>query len=261
MNSAIGLVIALPAEARALLGRGPWQRQGGQVFRHALLGKDTGLIAVRSGLGMENSLAAGRWLTKKDVAALGSLGVSGGLDPSLEPGDIILADSVAQKSGDTLEQVWEAPPPFVDTALAVLKGRQIPVYRGAIITVQRPLLSARDKKRLFAQTRALAIDMESAGVALAAKEANLPFFALRAICDPATRTLPGDLFNSLDQAGHIHLFHILRMLLLKPALVSDLLRAKRDFAAASASLGHAWNVLIKNNLPDLVQSHFREKAL
>ena len=253
MNSAIGLITALPAEARALFEPGHWQRQEGQVFRHVLLKNGTALIAVRSGMGFENALAAGRWLIKRKVAALGVLGVSGGLDPGLESGDLVIADSVIQQKGDTFEQVWEGNLKFVETTYAALITEKIPTYRGAILTVQKPALSARHKETLFAQTRALAVDMESAATALVAREAGLPFFALRTVCDAATRSIPDDLFNCINQKGHIRIFHILRMLLIDPAIISDLMLTKRDFALATAALRRAWHKQISSSLPALLK--------
>ena len=253
MNSAIGLVTALPAEARALFKRGPWQLQEGQIFRHILQKNGTALIAVRSGIGIENALSAGRHLIKRGVAALGILGISGGLDPSLESGDVVLADSVIQQKRDRFEQVWEGNLKFVETAYAALIDQKIPTYRGAILTVQKPALSALHKKNLFDQTRALAVDMESAAIGLVAREAALPFFALRTVCDTATRSIPDDLFNCINQKGHIRFFHILRMLLLHPAIISDLLLTKRDFALATAALRCAWHNQISRCLPALLK--------
>ena len=257
MNPAIGLVVVLTAEARALIGRGRWQHAEGHLFRRSRLNNRTHLVVVRSGLGMKNAVLASQWLIAEGVVALGVSGVSGGIDPKLEPGDLVLADSVIQESDNTCQQVWEGNSKFVEIVYAALINREIPVYRGAIITAQKPVLSARNKQALFTKTNALAADMESAGVAFAANEANLPFFALRTVCDVATHTVPREIFDCLNQAGNVRLFHLFRMLLLKPALVSDLLRTKRDFAVALATLRHAWNIQIKNNLPDLVQSNGR----
>ncbi len=252
MNSPIGLVVALPAEARSLIGRGRWQQAEGHLFRRSRLNNSTRLVIVRSGLGMENAFLASQWLVAEGVVALGVSGVSGGLDPGLEPGDLVLADSVIKESDNTYQQVWEANSKFVEIAYAALIDREIPAYRGAIITAQKPVLSARNKQALFTKTNALAADMETAAVATVANNAGLPFFALRTVCDVATRTVPREIFDCLNQAGHVRLFHLFRMLLLKPPLVSDLLRSKRDFAVALATLGRAWHTQISSSLPALL---------
>ena len=254
MNSTIGLVVALPAEARALIGRGRWQHAEGHLFRRSRLNNRTRLVVVRSGLGMKNAFLASQWLVAEGVAALGASGVSGGLDPDLEPGDLVLANSVIQESDNTCQQVWEGSSKFVEIVYAALIATEIPAYRGAIITAQKPVLSARNKQALFTKTKALAADMESAAVATIANNAGLPFFALRTVCDAATRSIPIEIFDCLNQAGHVRLLHLFRMLFIRPALVSDLLRTRKDFNAALATLGRAWHTQISSNLPALLGS-------
>jgi len=254
MNSTIGLVVALPSEARALIGRGRWQRTEGHLFRRSRLNNRTHLIVVRSGLGMEKAFLASKWLIAEGVVALGVSGVSGGLDPDLEPGDLVLADSIIQENGNMCKQVWKDDSKFVEIVYAALIAKGIPAYRGPIITVQKAVLSARNKQALFTKTNALAVDMESAGVAFAANEATFPFFALRTVCDVAASTVPREIFDCLNQAGNVRLLHLFRMLLIRPALVSDLLRTKKDFNAALATLGRAWHTQISSSLPALLGS-------
>jgi len=252
MTPAIGLVVALTAEARALIGRGRWQHAEGHLFRRSLLNNRTHLVVVRSGLGMKNAFLASQWLIAEGVVALGVSGVSGGLDPKLEPGDLVLADSIIQESDNTCQQVWEGNSKFVEIVYAALMAREIPAYRGTIITAQKPVLSARNKQALFTKTNALAADMESYAVATVANNAGLPFFALRTVCDVATRSIPGEIFDCLNQTGRIRLLHLFKTILLKPSLVSDLLRTKRDFAVALATLGRAWHTQISSRLPTLL---------
>lgn len=254
MNSTIGLVVALPSEARALIGRRGWQHTKGYLFHRSHLDNRTRLIVVRSGLGMENTFLASRWLIAKGATALGVSGVSGGLDPELKPGDLVLADSIIQENGNGCRQVWEVNSKFMEIAYAALTAKGIPVYRGPIITVQKAALSARNKQTLFKKTQALAVDMESAAVAETAKKASIPFFALRAVCDAATRSIPIEIFGCLNRAGRVRLFHLFRTLLLKPSLVSDLLRMKREFAFGLANLGNAWHTLINSSLPALLKN-------
>ena len=254
MNSTIGLVVALPSEARALIGRGPWQHAKGHLFRRSHLNNRTHLIVVRSGLGMENAFLASQWLIAEGVAALGVSGVSGGLDPVLEPGGLILADSIIQQNADGSQQIWEVNAKFVETSYRALIAKRISAHRGHIITVEKPVLSAGEKKVLFTKTNALAVDMESAAVAAAASKAGVPFFALRSVCDAATCSIPMEVFQCLNQAGQIRLLHLFRMLLQKPSLLSDLLRMKRDFALGLATLGSAWHILISSNLPALLEN-------
>lgn len=252
MNDAIGLVVALNAEARALVGRGPWEHAEGVVFRRFRLPDSTTLIVVRSGMGSENAATASRWLIQEGVSALGVSGVSGGLAPELMPGDLILADAVMAEGADGCRQVWNEDAGFVERAYSALMHRGMPAHRGSIIGVQAPVLSIEDRRTLFAKSKALAADMESAAAALIADTARLPFFAFRAVCDPACRSVSRDLFQCLDQKTRLRPFHILKTVLTKPAFVSELLQMRRDFAAALTGLRRAWVSGIRDMLPSLL---------
>jgi len=252
MNPAIGLVVALNAEARALIGRGQWEQAEGCLFRRSPLTDRTHLIVVRSGMGSKNASAASKWLIGEGVAGLAVSGVSGGLSPDLAPGDLVVAGSVIQDDGNLVKETQEVSAAWADMAYGALMDRGIPVYRGPIMTAQRPILSAGDKHALFIKSRALAVDMESGAVAAAAGNAGLPFLAFRAVCDAAGRSIPADFLDFINQEGRVRLFRLFRRLLLKPTLISDLLRMNRDFSTALSSLGRAWHMAIRNVLPSFV---------
>jgi len=252
MNADIGLVVALNVEASALIGHGRWQHEEGCLFRRFRLMNSTHIVVARSGIGVKRASTASERLIRKGVAALGVSGVSGGLTPELGPGDLVIADAVIHEKGDTCRQTWAESSKWVDRVFAAFVENGIRVYRGPIITVQKPVLSARNKQALFLKTRALAADMESAAVAAAANHADLPFFAFRAVCDPASCSISDDLFHCIDQKGRLRLPHLLRMVLLHPAFISELLRMKRNFGAALANLSRAWNLAVPEILPSLV---------
>jgi adenosylhomocysteine nucleosidase len=249
MSRIIGLVVALNAEAKSLIGHGRWERGDGVVFRRVPLPRGATLVVVRSGMGMENARAASRWLIGQGVSALGVSGISGGLDPELGTGDLILAEGVIE---DDAGGAYPVKPGFVDTATAALGGRGVSVHCGPIVTVSHPVLSAEDKQTLFAKSKALAVDMESAAAAAAAQTAGRPFFAFRAVCDAAGVSIPRDLLGFLDQKARVRPFHLVRTVLLKPSLVSELLHMRRRFHTALAGLGRGWRSGIRNTLLSLV---------
>ena len=254
MNRTIGLVAALEAEAKAVTGQGPWERGEGCRFRRFPRTEtdSAGLMVAHSGVGPENAERASRCLIREGVSALGVSGVSGGLDPELVSGDLILADAVIQAGGERFRKVWKERAGFAATAYGALMARGVAVYRGPVISVERPVLSLADKASLFVESKALAVDMESAAVAAIARTAGRPFFAIRVVCDPASRSISEDLFGCLDHKGDLRPFHLLKVVLRYPAMISELLRMKRDFGAALANLRRAWNGPIKEILPSLL---------
>ncbi len=234
----IGIVTALPGEARALVGRCSRDKTGGFSHRRAVLTDGTGLVVVQSGMGMDNAFSAAHWLVKKGVGALGCFGVSGGLDPGLGIGDLVIADSVFMERDDEISPVWKRGGRKSEATFSCLEAQGVTARWGSILTVREAVLSAAGKRALFDRTGVTAVDMESAAVARAAEQSGLPFFAIRAICDPADVSIPESLFQCVDHKGRPRVSYLLGLIIRKPVLISHLLRMKRDFIAALANASH-----------------------
>jgi nucleoside phosphorylase len=249
MRRALGLVVALPAEERCLLGPGRGRQREGVVIRRCRLHDGTPLICARRGVGLQNADVASRRVIAEGAAGLASLGVSGGLEQGLKPGDLILADRVTEKDihGERVE--FEPDRACVDLAHGALKKEGMPVYRGAIFSARQALLTVGEKKSLCSRSRLLAADMESAAVGRAAGEAGLPCFILRAVCDPVERSVDSDLFSCLGEDGRILWSSLLDKLARRPSLLGSLLRTRRDFLLALDSLHNAWRIQVRIGLP------------
>lgn len=235
----LGMVVALPAEARAVLGRQRWQPCGEMAVCRSLQAGGREILWVRSGLGSERALRAASWLLAEGVDALGILGVSGGLSPDLVPGQLVLADSVADADG----KCWPVPADFGERLRELLTRAGHAVRYGSVLTSPAPLLTATEKAAWFQRSGALAVDMESAAVACAANRAGRPFFALRAICDSASRRVPAELSQWVDGQGRPRLPTLLKDLIRRPALIADLWRMQGDFACALRALEQGWHAL------------------
>jgi adenosylhomocysteine nucleosidase len=253
MQPALGFVTASVAEAHFVLGCRQWTHVGGRSVWRSRDPHGVELFAVRSGRGLESALSAARWLVREGVTALVCVGVAGGLHPGLRPGQLVLCEKVVEDQGAGKGSgAWEADGFGTELAYTTLSAHGIRIRKGTVVTTKTAVLSARQKSLLYRKTQGLAVDMESAAVARAAAESNLPFLALRAVCDPQERTLDRGLADCLDQGGRIQFFVLLKNLLLKPSLVSDLPPLTRDFALALSALRRAWQVLLRNNLPLLL---------
>ena len=75
------------------------------------------------------------------------------------------------------------------------------VIEGTICGSDRAVSTPREKAKLFAQTGAVAVDMESHGVGRAAREAGLSLLVVRAIADSASRTIPNAAIAGLGEDG------------------------------------------------------------
>jgi len=98
------------------------------------------------------------------------------------------------------------------------------------------IADAEIKRRLFESTGAVAIDLESGAVARVAARHRLPFAVLRAICDPAERTLPPAALGALSHDGAIRGLRVLSSVILHPWQLRSLIMLGRDAATARGAL-------------------------
>ncbi len=216
----LGIVAALAPEA-AIAGRA------------AALAPDetTAPIVHFAGPGADRAQRAARALIAKGSAALLSFGVAGGLDPALRPGTVVLADRLVGPD----RSVFGADAEWCDRLLRAGRDRMA-MKIGAIAGIDRPLQNPHDKASLYEATGAVALDMESYAVARIARDADIPFLAVRAIADPASRTVPEAAMRALGPDGRIHPLKALRALLASPAEIGDFALLARDGRAAYAAL-------------------------
>jgi adenosylhomocysteine nucleosidase len=249
MNKTIGIVAALPGEARALVGRRFWEKTNGFLHCRVVLKDGADLAVVQSGMGMENAFSAAHWLSKKGVGALGCFGVSGGLDPGLGIGDLVFADAVFMEQDDGISLAWKRGGRNSEVTFLCGEAKDIAVRWGPIVTVKEAVLNAADKQALFDRTGVLAVDMETAAVVRAASQSGLPFFAVRAVCDRADVSIPESLYQCVDQKGRPRFSYLFRRIIRKPSMISHLLRMKKDFNAALAGAPHVLRCLSAMQIP------------
>lgn len=160
-----------------------------------------------------------------------SFGIAGGLDPSLEAGDLVVASEIIA-AGERWATASALNEIFVERTSI---GRR-KIVGGAIVGAEEVILDPRDKMVLHRQTGATAVDMESHIAAAYAASAGLPFAALRVINDPASRSLPALALNALKPNGDIDPWKVLRGVARKPSVIPSLMRTAHDFNRAIATL-------------------------
>jgi hopanoid-associated phosphorylase len=179
--------------------------------------------------------AAATELAEGGADLLVSFGFAGGLKPDLQAGEIVLADSVVGPAGQRLPADGDSAGRLADAAAR----DAVALDRGAILGVHDPVTLADDKIRLGRRNAAVAVDMESLGVAEAAAFKGRPFLCLRVIVDGAGRDVPPAAIAAMAPNGRLRPLAILGSLLRDPAQVLDLLRLARDAAIARRSLRRA----------------------
>ena len=170
-------------------------------------------------------------LIRAGADGLVSFGMAGGLSPRLRPGALVLADTVRAPDGKSARTSgsWRQ-------GLIALAGDAVPLAVGTVLGAARPVAAPPAKEDLFRKTGALAVDMESHGVAAAAAEAGLPFIVIRAVADPAWRPVPTAALKGVGPDGRRRPVAVLLGLLSRPGELPDVMRLAGNSRAALASL-------------------------
>jgi adenosylhomocysteine nucleosidase len=221
----IGLVAALPVEAQGLAGR--LEPGAGAPLA------GTGRMRL-CGIGSSNARSAAIALADSGVTALLSWGSAGGLDPRLRPGDLIVPELVLSADGRRFPVAtdWRAQ-------VHGLLSRQLETHAGVLVQSLKPVTTPQQKRDLFNRTGAVVVDMESTAVAEVAALRGLPFVAIRAVLDPASRALPQLALVAVDNAGRLRARELLRGLLRHPLDLAGIAQLLWDLRAASAALAAA----------------------
>jgi adenosylhomocysteine nucleosidase len=221
--STAGVVAALDMEARSLGSR---TRRRDGLFE---VGDGT-LIAV-SGMGRAAAVGAARALVDAGATSLVSWGLAGGLDPRLRAGTICLPGVVVARDGTTFatDVHWRE-------ILAAAISQHLPVVSGTLLTSAVAIEDVAAKAAAFAETGAVAVDMESAGVAQIAASKKLPFVAVRAIVDTAGDTLPRAVMAAGTE-GRVRLARLVFGIVRSPREIAPLMRLAQRYRAATRALG------------------------
>ena len=186
----LGIICALRSEARCLTsGKLPAQ-QPVELNEKTLL--------ILSGMGRERARQAAQKLVEAGADCLAGFGTAGALAPALRPGDLVLAEEVSEAG-----KKYAASAELTASVRERLSRNGITARTGTLAGAAEPIATVAAKQGLFAQTGAIAADMESAGVLDAARHNGLPAFVLRVIIDAAHIALPDAVLQRVDEFGEV----------------------------------------------------------
>ena len=171
----------------------------------------------RSGQAMVDALAQGG---RRPEGVL-MLGVAGAVDPEMETGEVILAESYALDSEeDSAEVILPDAGMLAMAELAAAEAR-MPVSRSGSLTVDHLISNGLERRQLRERYGVGSVNMEDHAVAAAARDAGVPFLSVRVILDTARQTIPGYL-PGLSRSRHAMFTDVV----MRPWRIPTLLRLK-----------------------------------
>ena len=116
---------------------------------------------------------------------------------------------------------------------------------GALLTVGDVVESAAQKARLWMETGALAVDMESAPILAWARERGVPAAVVRAVSDDAERGIPAALAAAVGDDGRVRPLRAVSAALSRATAFGDLLELRAGTEAALKTVAGALATLAR----------------
>jgi adenosylhomocysteine nucleosidase len=124
------------------------------------------------------------------------------------------------------------------------------VMRRSIVSTENAVFTPSAKAKLFAETQAAAVDMETSIVKDWARTKGIDFVSVRAISDTADEAIDPRVMNLVDAYGHPRPTHVGSYLLGSPLRVRKLIKLGRNSKRAARNLGEAVRQIIEQLPPD-----------
>ena len=193
-------------------------RQEARPFQKECAAAREGITVLITGMGKVNAERAVEGVLRAEKPELVlTCGFAGGLRPGLESGAVIYD----AKGGQALEQELDAA--------GARKGR--------FAFSDRVATTAAEKQRLWQQTSADAVEMESQAVCAMCQRRGVPTVIVRVILDTAEEDLPLNFNELLTADQSMNYAKLAAALLRSPGKIRSLLRLQRQSRAAAERLG------------------------
>lgn len=155
-------------------------------------------------------------------------GACGALAPTLAVGDLVVPEAV----------IVEGERVAVDAVPGLAAS-------GTLMTVASVIDTPAAKARLWLETGALAVDMESGAIVVWARRRGARVVVVRGVSDNAREAVPADLAALVEPGGRVRTTSALRAVLARPRAAADAIALGRGTSAALRSVSAALATLAR----------------
>jgi adenosylhomocysteine nucleosidase len=220
--------------------------RGYRAYRFELSAADC--ILVVSGMGIERAAAAARALLRAAAPRyLVSFGIAGAVENDVHIGDVIVASQVSLFAQGNLGQGYSLASlsePARQAVQRALENRGARVYTGTAITTQGPQPTP---MQLAGYAHPM-LEMETAGIARAAREHGTPLLSIRSISDTPDEPIPMPMEELVDAESNLRFASIARACLRNPAMLPRLIRVARNGKRAAENAAVAIAAILEDPL-------------
>jgi adenosylhomocysteine nucleosidase len=190
---------------------------------------------IRTGIGHEKAGRAAAWLlAQRPFKLVISTGFACALVPAAI-GALLMGRAVTFLRGDGAEPLRPVQSSLSDQdqLVAFMVGQTLPHHCGPFVSVDEIVVRAEEKREYARITGAIGLDMESAALAIASQQAQVPFLILRTVSDLLDEDLPLDFNLFRKPTGWPR---GIGSLLMAPSRLRGIRRLRRQSRAAAAQL-------------------------
>ncbi|MCF8720062.1 phosphorylase family protein [Nitrospina gracilis] len=196
------------------------------------------LVLVRSGVGRTRAVNALKQVCENfPLAQAISIGFAGGLDPALQVGDLLVADTITmvRDGAAVTTESMAIPTALVNQAMVVACPEGATAYQGTLVTVDDVVSHPDDKKKLGQACDALGVDMETFELAKEAERREVQFLSVRAITDTVEQALM-NCSHLVDADGNVSTLKAGWHVLTHPGDLTGMIELGRHARLATANL-------------------------
>jgi adenosylhomocysteine nucleosidase len=240
----IAIIAAVSGEVRKLKDNIIRSEEGNLGNGKYILGKfrSKDILIIQSGAGISRAKSAGSEMVNRfSPRIIISTGSCGALEKGIRKGDIVIGSEIAFKRGGISEKggndidLFYTESQISNRVYSLFKKLSFPVWQGRILSIGKFIHLADTKEMLRRRYKAIAVEMESGGIAQIARDKRLPFIAVKVVSDELRGRLAD--YNKLaDSNGNLIMKRVLPYFIVNPFELYRAIRFALDLQRSYAKL-------------------------
>ncbi len=230
----LGIITALPAEAKSLSNRRIAPMQGTEIR--------SGIWLCLTGMGSSRLYDTLRLLHQQGVSHIVNWGVAGALRPAQHSGELLLPAKLTDG-----EQITSTSACWRERIGNLLQASGHLPCSGTLHSADRMIRDPKERSQLAQNSTVAAIDMEAHALAIIAHDMGMELIVIKTIADNCHNDIPDCVCHHIDAYGNPKFPQFALNLLRNPAQLQPLLSLALAFRRALQTLADIRGVLLENH--------------